>query len=391
MQGPNHSRRLGPGILLALAYPGLKLLIRILQRQRERVPDQPTAQASGADRARLIVYQDYQVGDLFMAMPAIQLLSRHMQVTVLCRPGCQFLFREAGLSAVGFHNPFFARAALDTFRIAFRNAWSLRGSLAGDALDLDADPRSAFFLKVAGAGRTFAYARKFSWLFDATFPLPSLPRHQADKNVAVAEAFLRLRGLLSPAPAGLPGNPGSSEIVTDPSPSSAVAKRDSRNLILSCWTRKDEKNWPLENWDRVAAFLHARGARPQILVPPDGDGEFHRFRARWQDKVEFLAGDLEAVFRRVRDSAGVLCTDNFLGHMGAYLEKPVFWINGSSDPDHVAPKGKGPKSRIVQFEPMPCRPCGHRCVNAVYKQCLLELHPDAVLAQLEDWLAHDLK
>lgn len=411
-QGPNHSRRLGPGFLLVLAYPALKLLTRILGR-KDAAPI-PGDATSGPTRDSLIVYQDYQVGDLFMAMPAIRLLARHMQVTILCRPDCLFLFRDLALPAVGFHNPFFARASAGTLRTALRNAWALRGDgrIRGEALDLDADPRSAFFLKVAGAGRTHAYARQFSWLFDATFPLPpSFPAdskmHQADKNLAVAKAFLRMRGLL---PSGTPAAAGTREgtlggtvtglerfPVPESEPERSAVKRDPRNLVLSCWTRKDEKNWSLENWDRVAGFLWERGMRAQILVPPDGDAEFHRFRVRWQDRLEFLTGDLEAVFRRVRASAGVICTDNFLGHMGAYLGKPVFWINGSSDPEHVVPKGQmmgsntGVKTRIVQFEPMPCRPCGHRCVNPVYKQCLLELRPETVLAQLEDWLAHELK
>ena len=79
-QGPNHSRRLGPGLLLILAYPAIKLLAFMLgsrfpaagHRQGGRRP------AAHAVRPALVVYQDYQVGDHFMAMPALLLLSRHL-------------------------------------------------------------------------------------------------------------------------------------------------------------------------------------------------------------------------------------------------------------------------------------------------------------------------
>jgi ADP-heptose:LPS heptosyltransferase len=71
--------------------------------------------------------------------------------------------------------------------------------------------------------------------------------------------------------------------------------------------------------------------------------------------------------------------------MGAWLGKPVLWINGSSDPSHVAPRG--PATVVVEVEPMPCRPCGHRCVNPVYKRCLLDLSPEGVIAAAAPWLA----
>jgi hypothetical protein len=48
----------------------------------------------------------------------------------------------------------------------------------------------------------------------------------------------------------------------------------------------------------------------------------------------------------VRSAAGVIATDNFLGHMAGYYGKPVLWINIASPAAQVAPRGP----RTVAFE-----------------------------------------
>lgn len=384
--GPIHWRRRAPGLALLAAYPLLRLAILILGIRRGADGRESAPGGTGSQGLpRLAVFQAYMVGDCFMALPAIHRLSRNFSVTVICRPDCVFLFREAGIEALGLDNPFQTRKTPRALWRSFRSAWKLRGRLGRDALDFDADPRTAFLLKAAGAGRTFSYARPFGWFFDRTFPLPSGVLHQAEKNLAVAAGYLRLTGSAAlqesfPAFEG-PGSMGSEGVAA---PRAGIPEAREPYFLLSCWTRKEEKNWPLEYWDRIAAHFHESGLRARILVPPDGDEAFHRFRDRWGDKIEFLSGDLSAILGEARAAAGIICLDNFLGHMGAYLGKPVFWINGSSNPLHVAPFG--PRTRIVQLEPMPCRPCLHNCVNPVKRQCLLELHPERVLEELRQWL-----
>ena len=172
--------------------------------------------------------------------------------------------------------------------------------------------------------------------------------------------------------------------VTHPDNRQAPRPKGRTGLMVSCWTRRDEKNWPLDSWNELIAMLLREGRDLCVIVPPDGDQNFHNFRSKWQAKVEFLAAGLEVIHTRVEAAEGVLCTDNFLGHLGANLGKPVFWINGSSDVDHVRPYG--PSVEIVQMEPMPCRPCQHCCINPIHKQCLVELRPNTVAVRAKLWL-----
>lgn len=314
----------------------------------------------------MLVFQAYQVGDLYMALPSLELLARHTRVTVACRPGCEGILRRRGLEALPFPHPAFASSAPSAWLAGLRAAWALRGlaSRCGEALDLNADPRTALMLKAAGCARTLSYRRPFAWFFDETFPISPAGPHQGDKDWAVAAAWLARQGVSAPAQ-------------PPPAPLPAAA---SAPLLLSCWTRKPEKNWQLERWEAVLEYLTAAGRPFAILDAPDGDAAFAAFRARWRDRARFIAADLAGVEDEVRACAGVIGLDNFLGHMAAGLGKPVLWINGSSDRDLVAPRG--PATAVVQVDPMPCRPCGHRCVNRIHLECLRALPPAAVLDRL---------
>lgn len=355
-----NARRKGPALALALGWPLLKaagFLLRVGRR-----PGPPGS---------LLVFEAYQVGDLYMALPALELLARHARVTVACRPGCEGILKRRGLDALPFPHPLFASASPAALLRGLRAAFALRGRTGAfaAAFDIHADPRTALMLQAAGCARTEAPRRPFAWLFDAAWPAPEQGPHQSERDWAAALAWLGSRGIRVPAvPAAPPPIPPSA-----PPPPGAP-------LLLACWTRKEEKNWPWERWDDVLETLLSLGRPFAVLDAPDGDAGFARFRARWVGRVRFLAADLPGIEDAVRESAGVIGLDNFLGHMAASLGKPVLWINGSSDPAAVAPRG--PRTEIAQTDPMPCRPCGNRCVNPDPIICLRGLPSGAVTGRL---------
>jgi ADP-heptose:LPS heptosyltransferase len=361
-----------------LAYPWLRLFL--LAARRPAAPEP----------APVTLFQSYQVGDFYMALPAIRRLASAVPVRVLCRPDCAFLLRDLGIEAIPFPNPFPVRPGLGTFLTGLKHALALRTRLGPEAVDFHADPRTAFLLKAAGARRVHSFRRPFGWFIDRDFPIPGDKRHQSEKDLAVAEGFLAGRkaaamgNLSDTVPAEARGGKPGSDPGADAAKGARSTAGPAKALLVSCWTRKDEKNWPLESWRKLIDGLLRAGRPVCIIVPPDGDAAFRNFRARWDGAVEFLETGLEGIHARARASAGILCTDNFLGHLGAHLGKPVFWINGSSDPEHVRPYG--PRTEIAQSEPMPCRPCRHRCTNPVHKRCLLDLEPETVATRVERWL-----
>lgn len=357
LENPNLKRR-GAALLLARSLaPFLKIPLRLF------------AVKADAKQTSLTVFQSYLVGDFFMALSALKRLAGGVDLCVLCRPDCVDLLTREGLRAIPFDNSFFVQAGPGSFLRTFAAAWKLRGSLGNVALDFDADPRSAFWLKIAGVRKVVSYSRPGAALFDALFPIDANSVHQADKNDAVASGFFKNRSSFS-----LNLSPPASRLsIPDshlPSPVSSSA------WIISCWTRKDEKNWPLDRWGEFLQKLSAEKVPFHILEAPDGDAAYKEFLTRWNGRAEVARGSLTEIAEQVRSSKGIIGTDNFLGHMAGYYGKPVLWINGSSDARQVAPKG--PHTDVVQFEPMPCRPCGHRCVNPEYKACLNRLTVETV-------------
>jgi hypothetical protein len=311
----NLRRRLLPGLLALFAAVPLRGVLFPFRRKASPGTDQ---------KPPLWVFSSYMVGDLFMALPALKMLAARIPVRVLCRPDCAELLRREGLDAVPFDNAFFVRRTPAAFLRTLRSAWSLRRLPASKALDLDADPRTALWMRVAGSPHVVSFRRPFGVLFDETFDLPQDAIHQADKDLAVAGAFS-------------PGLSFSIPVLDASSPNAS--------WLLSVWTRKPEKNWPLSRWEELMERMEREGVSFAVLDAPDGDEGFRAFRARWRGRAEFVSGPLEAISERARGSAGIVATDNFLGHMGGHHGKRVLWINVCSPAAQVAPRG--PRTLIV--------------------------------------------
>lgn len=309
------------------------------------------------------VFESYSVGDVYMALPALKLLARQIPLRIICRPDCAALFRAEGFEAVPFDNAYAFHQSRASFFRTLRSAWSLRGLAGSRVLDLDGDSRTAFWLKIAGVARVVSYRRPRTGFFDALFPVDSNAAHKTDWNLAVVRDFRRAEGEKDDGASG-----GGFESLAYP----AVPGAPGAPWLLSCWTRLDIKNWPIERWDEILRRLTEAGVPLRVLEPPDGDATWLAFRARWSDRgVAFLSAPLMRVVEEVKASAGVVVSDNFFGHMAGYYGKPVLWINGSSDPAFVIPRG--PRTVGVQYEPMPCRSCHGHCVNPEYKACLNRL------------------
>src|SRR5690606_1662767 len=124
-----------------------------------------------------------------------------------------------------------------------------------------------------------------------------------------------------------------------PTPYLEASPAESPPWLLSIWTRKPEKNWPMEHWEAFIGRLEKAGVPFAVLRAPDGDASLERFLGRLRGRAGIVEGSLDEVAERVKVSAGVIATDNFLGHMAGYYGRPLLWINVSSPAEQVAPRG----------------------------------------------------
>jgi ADP-heptose:LPS heptosyltransferase len=398
-----------------------------------------------------LVFQGYLVGDFFMALPALKKLNEHLHILVIARPDSLPFLKEQGILGLPFDNAFFIKPSLTSALRTLRSALALRkilnqsGSpglppLSGLALDMEADPRTAFWLKVMGMRFTVSWRRPLNQLFDFQFSLNATHQHQQERAQDVVQIFLtkrkifetRIGVLLTPkrdfqseigaeppahadnqTTATTPASTlfsttsaSSSSSSSLPPTTSESSSRASSNAsarerfatpkvnpsqtpphstwLVGVFTRKDVKNWPWERWHEWLRSEEASRLSLRFLEPPDGDAGFHAFRAM-HSQYEWVSGNLLQVRYWVRESVGVITLDNFLGHLAAYEGKPVVWINGGSNPHHVRPYG--PLTRIAQVEPMACRPCHNRCHHPEFKACLKSLDASTVNAALRPLLA----
>lgn len=375
----NLSRRTLPGVLTVMLLTPLRPVLRLLRLSRRPAP--PDAPA--------VVFASYMVGDLFMALPALKTLAAAHPVRVLCRPDCVGILAREGLDARAFDNAFFFRRNPAAFFRTARAAWGLRrgegaphashdarAAFAPVVYDLDANPVTALWMRLAGAPRVVSYRRAFGILFDETFPLPADAVHQADRDFAVVDHMRDEIGRQARHDGGddKTSRPHNVPAQTERN-STRMRERSDRPLnasdtrrptsgaltpvtlqpsalwLLSVWTRKPAKNWPLEKWDQLLEGLLEQGVACAVLLAPDGDDAYAQFRGRWEGRVGFVAGSLDRIADAVRDGAGVIATDNFLGHMAGYYGKPVVWINMVSPAAQVTPRG--PRTIPVAPAPVP--------------------------------------
>jgi ADP-heptose:LPS heptosyltransferase len=287
--------------------------------------------------APLFVFASYMVGDLFMALPALKALAAARPVRILCRPDCVSLLHDEGLRAVAFENAFLTDRTPSGFRRTVRAARALRqhpeAALASTAFDLDASPLSALWLRLAGFPHVISYRRDYGALFTETFALPAGAVHQADRDVAVVEYILNVDS------GRWMEDGGKTDVLPATDYRLPTTDISSSPWLLSVWTRKPSKNWPLAQWDQFLEEVLHQGVVCAVLLAPDGDADYRAFRARWEARVPFVGGGLPEVAAQVKRAAGVIATDNFLGHMAGYYDKPVLWINRSSPAAQVRPRG----------------------------------------------------
>lgn len=136
------------------------------------------------------------------------------------------------------------------------------------------------------------------------------------------------------------------------------------------------KRWPLEHWKTLIALL------PDVSFVLLGGKEDTFLKELEGARVVNFAGALSLVeTSRVVESADlVISNDTGVLQVADQMERPTIALIGPTAfgyPSHT--------SSVALEKPLWCQPCSKdgrgRCVNDLYKRCLVELTPDVVAAQ----------
>ena len=138
------------------------------------------------------------------------------------------------------------------------------------------------------------------------------------------------------------------------------------------------KRWPIEHW---LSFMRQVGDGSFVLLGGPEDGFIENLTREFPNRALNVAGRLS-----LAQSASVLAradlivaNDTGMMHAADQMERPTIALIGPTAFGYPSP----PKSRALEIE-LPCKPCSKdgsgRCVNDLYKRCLVDLKPEAVIA-----------
>lgn len=266
--------------------------------------------------ARILVVRLGSMGDVIAALPAVASLKHsipHSKITWVIDPKWSLLLDG---------NPYVDSVVhLDrrTFT-GLRNAWGqLRAARYDFAVDFQGLVKSALVATLARPERIFGfnaeYARESaaSWFYSTKVPIRSY--HAVERNLDLAAAA------------------GASNILrTFPlPPGECQAKLPEGDFVLASplagW---GAKQWPLENFGKLAERLHRECGMPLVLDTP-----YPLPVPGTQTHVSTLGGLIYAT----RRATAVVGLDSGPLHLAAALGKPGIAIYGPTDPARHGPYG----------------------------------------------------
>jgi heptosyltransferase-1 len=265
---------------------------------------------------RILVVRLGSMGDVIATLPAVASLKHsipHSKITWVIDPRWSPLLEG---------NPYIDSVVHLDRRVlrSLRNAWhELRAERFDLAVDFQGLVKSALVATVARPERIFGFCAKdvrepvASWFYSAKVPIRSV--HVVDRNLDLAAAAGASNILRTfPLPPGAPGNalPDGDFVLASP---------------LASW---GAKQWPLENYSKLAEHLHRDCGIPLVLdapysIPVDGA----------KTHVSSLPGLIHAT----RKAVAVVGIDSGPMHLAAALGKPGIAIFGPTDPARNGPYG----------------------------------------------------
>ena len=142
------------------------------------------------------------------------------------------------------------------------------------------------------------------------------------------------------------------------------------------------KRWPAQHFAELARLLTARGYAIWLVGSPKDAEIGQAVQSQSGGICHDLCGktglseaiDLLALARLV------VSNDSGLMHVAAALDKPMVALYGSSSPGFTPPLSD--KARIVSLN-LPCSPCFKRVCPLGHFNCMMQLGPQQVLAEID--------
>lgn len=133
----------------------------------------------------------------------------------------------------------------------------------------------------------------------------------------------------------------------------------------------EDRNWPLENFNRVAAWLF-RGGWTVVQVGGEADGEL-------ACSLDFRGASINETAAMLMISRGCICVDSFVGHLASAVGCQPFVVMGWTDPRVTAPPG------AICIQNPSCNSCMQPVCGkdaAQHMMCMNDLPPSSVIKKI---------
>lgn len=143
------------------------------------------------------------------------------------------------------------------------------------------------------------------------------------------------------------------------------------------------KQWPVENFARIAEFLSAKGLAPVAIASKSEADTLSQLEELTEVPItRFSDLTLPEITELASGATVFVGNDSGMAHIAAAVETPTVVIFGSSNRDHWRPWTDA--ANEVVFEPFTCQPCpGYRCEVYGDARCIRTVPIDAVVRAIE--------
>ena len=331
---------------------------------------------------KVLVVRLRSIGDTVLATPSLIALRRFLpdaQVDILLEDWVAPLLDgfEAVDNVIAVRPG--SRSRISTMR-------RLRQERYDVVFNLHGGTTSTFFTAAAGAParvgwKGYQYSFLYTHLYSSSADFWRRPvTHSAEQQLA-------LLGF-----AGIPveDRPRACVAVTQPAQSSLDAKlrsktdpTDGRFALIHPAAAFATKEWPAENFARLAGHLATRGLRTMAVAARDESAVLERLVAAARVPIDvyddLTLPEITALASRATLFVG---NDSGIAHIAAAVGTPSVVIFGSSNRDHWRPWTDAPNE--IVFSPFACQPCpGYECREFGTPNCILAVTPESVIAAVD--------
>ena len=166
-----------------------------------------------------------------------------------------------------------------------------------------------------------------------------------------------------------------------------LEKAGKRAVALAPGSVWSSKRWPLTHYARLAAMLGERGYAVWIAGGRDEKPLAEAIRKTAPASRDLTDLDIGDGALALGEADAAVTNDSGALHMASAFGTPTLALYGPTDPAAWMPLNQSAKALLAET-PLDCRPCARHDCPLGHHKCLVELSPQAVLAEVERALAH---